>query len=427
MYITNMQVENFKSFDSISVSLQNMNVIIGANSSGKSNFVQVFAFLRDIERSGLDDAISLQGGAEYLTNASIGSTRPLRLSVTQSLSIPEENVSDTHDLQYTESTYVLAIVFDESSTGYRIDQDRQHIRFNMRERVQGKRGKKRASSGEFIINNREGKVEISIANSLELPIDTKKLSYLPYRLYTELSSTDLFSMPPEWTLLTNPILRLPWFPSFGDISIYDLDPKLAKRAARITGRAQLEEDGCNIAIVLKKILSNEDNRKRFILLIRDLLPFIKGVDVESIADKSVIFKIQEQYLHGKYFPSSLLSDGTISIAALIIALFFEDNKFVIFEEPERNIHPHLMSRLMNIMGDSSRKKQIVITTHNPEVLRNVDSKNILLATRNPEGFSVISRPFERSDIKLFLEEEIGIDELFVHDVLGMDQEALVRS
>src|SRR3989337_1324301 len=49
--------------------------------SRKSNLVQVFKFLRDIGEYGLDNAISMQGGAEYLRNAGTKSNIKLSLDV----------------------------------------------------------------------------------------------------------------------------------------------------------------------------------------------------------------------------------------------------------------------------------------------------------------------------------------------------------
>src|SRR3972149_11404679 len=81
MTIKTIKVKNFKSFKELQVDLGKFNVLIGANASGKSNFVQVFKFLRDIESHGLDNAISLQGGPEYLTSLNIGVTEHLSVEV----------------------------------------------------------------------------------------------------------------------------------------------------------------------------------------------------------------------------------------------------------------------------------------------------------------------------------------------------------
>lgn len=49
MAIKKIKIANFKSFKDVEVELGRFNVLIGANASGKSNFVQVFKFLRDIK------------------------------------------------------------------------------------------------------------------------------------------------------------------------------------------------------------------------------------------------------------------------------------------------------------------------------------------------------------------------------------------
>ena len=59
MSLKRIEVTNFKSFKELKVNLGKFNVIIGANASGKSNFVHIFEFLRDITATGLDNAVSV--------------------------------------------------------------------------------------------------------------------------------------------------------------------------------------------------------------------------------------------------------------------------------------------------------------------------------------------------------------------------------
>lgn len=114
-----------------------------------------------------------------------------------------------------------------------------------------------------------------------------------------------------------------------------------------------------------------------------------------------------------------MSDGTINITALIIILYFERKPLIIIEEPERTIHPHLISKIVDMMKDVSERfeKQIIVTTHNPEMVKYAGLENILLVNRNGEGFSQISRPFEKEEVKIFLENEMGIEELYVQNLL----------
>ena len=56
IFLKHLKVENFKSFKNLDLTFKQFNVVIGANASGKSNFVQIFNFLKDIREHGLDSA-----------------------------------------------------------------------------------------------------------------------------------------------------------------------------------------------------------------------------------------------------------------------------------------------------------------------------------------------------------------------------------
>jgi predicted ATPase len=71
------------------------------------------------------------------------------------------------------------------------------------------------------------------------------------------------------------------------------------------------------------------------------------------------------------------------------------------------------------MKESSERRQLMITTHSTEVVKHVSLEDILLITRDREGFSVISRPADKEEVRTFLENEIGIEELFVQNLLGL--------
>ncbi|MDA0769476.1 MAG: hypothetical protein BZY79_04920 [SAR202 cluster bacterium Casp-Chloro-G4] len=75
MAITKISISNFKSFqDTQEIELGKLNLLLGANASGKSNFVQLFQFLRDVATHGLEYAISVQGGVEYIKNVVVKSS-----------------------------------------------------------------------------------------------------------------------------------------------------------------------------------------------------------------------------------------------------------------------------------------------------------------------------------------------------------------
>ena len=77
MQIKTINVSNFKSFEEAGIELGKFNVLIGANASGKSNFITILQFLKDIVENGLDNAISMHGGVDYIRNITIGASKDL--------------------------------------------------------------------------------------------------------------------------------------------------------------------------------------------------------------------------------------------------------------------------------------------------------------------------------------------------------------
>ena len=53
MYVSEIRVKNFKTFDDVYLDLNNFNVLIGACGSGKTNFFQVFVFSKYLALSNI--------------------------------------------------------------------------------------------------------------------------------------------------------------------------------------------------------------------------------------------------------------------------------------------------------------------------------------------------------------------------------------
>jgi hypothetical protein len=53
------------------------------------------------------------------------------------------------------------------------------------------------------------------------------------------------------------------------------------------------------------------------------------------------------------------------------------------------------------------------------VVKHASLEHLLLVSRDPEGFSVLSRPADKEEVRTFLENEIGIEELYIQNLLGL--------
>ncbi|HII75766.1 MAG TPA: AAA family ATPase [Methanolinea sp.] len=417
MPIQELAVSNFKSFRHLEIQPDNFNVIIGSNASGKSNFIQVIKFIRDIAKYGLSNAISLQGGVEYLRNTRIGAGEPFSINIRYLL---EEQKTDIVAMsggfpvsfRPREICYAFSLAFPDAGETFEIASDALEVEGEFFRQEEGEQ--RSAGTGTIALVRAGGPIQYCICPPKGLELREEEL--FPYYF----QRVDI----PEGTLLMTLPLFVPGIPSlewiFRGMKVFDFDPRLLKKAVPIMGKTDLEKDGSNLAIVIKRILEDPGKKETFTRLLRDVLPFVDDVAVEKFMDMSLFLKLREVYSREKYLPASMISDGTINICALLIALYFEERPVTIIEEPERNIHPYLISRLVEMLKDASRSKQVIVTTHNPEMVKHVDIHDILLISRDSEGFSRLIRPANKKEIRAFLEDEIGIEELFIQNMLGIE-------
>lgn len=61
-----IEIEGYKSINSANVDLKPINILIGANGSGKSNFISFFDFLNRLYNRNLNDYIALTGGSDKI-------------------------------------------------------------------------------------------------------------------------------------------------------------------------------------------------------------------------------------------------------------------------------------------------------------------------------------------------------------------------
>ena len=417
-----IRIANFKSFADQTVELNGFNLLVGANASGKSNFVQAFKFLRDIATHGLEDAISLQGGVEYLPNIQIGDTQPLIFHVT----VQQDMTCSIHDRRYRIHSfdYGFHLQFAKRGNSYTVVRDRMILTY-WREEISleemtdpvavAERRADYSPRSTLEMKNSDGRLEI-LSNSAE-----------PEPLFTPheidfLKSTGKRSLSKRRLLLESPLANFfaeSMWDWYREISIYDMDPQKAKRVIPVAGRSNLETDGGNLAIVLRNLLDDENARRSLRNLCRDNLPYFKDLAVEQLADRFISITLIEEYTEDKKLPAFLISDGTITIMALVVALYFQDRfQFQIFEEPERHLHPKVISGLMELFKEASQTKQILVTTHGPEMVKYAGIENILLVSRDKDGFSQITKPAESEHVRIFLENDLGVEDLFIDNLLS---------
>ena len=307
MIIDNIHASNFKSFEKLDIEFGNFNVLIGANAAGKSNFIQLLKFVKDIVSHGIENAIQLQGGTEFLTNYDL-----------------KENPIN---IEFQPNNDLISI----------------------------------------LINNDQ-----IIKQSIELSKKTLESKF----------------------------------------KIFDFNFDLAKSPSSIETMFELEENGSNLPVVLKNIFKDENKKRSFLNYLQFVLPFVSDINSKDYFDNHLMISLKEVFNINKMLPGSMLSDGTISIICIVAALFFDNSDLAVFEEPDRSVHPQTHEKLVKLFYEASEEKQIFMSTHNPEILKYCRLDDIYLLSRNDKGYSEIKNVRDYQTLKLFLDQDMGIDQIF---------------
>lgn len=411
--IKRLSVSNFKSINKSDVALGDFNVIVGPNASGKSNFLSVFRFLRDVGEMGLRNAISVQGGPSYFRNLRLGDKKNFELSIELTGEHVRRQILGEQKkfLRPMDIRYEFALD-SHTNMRFKVLKDQLTESYTVYQEVMGQNPRP-AGKGKFVLEAHKGRIK-RISHSSNEKISSLKDNILPEVIFRP----DVGGFP-HGLLVEQPVLSLCVPPFLERIGVYDIDPKLGHKPSQVTGRADLEENGSNLPIVLRDILENRESRRKLLNLVRDLLPFVEGMEVKRFIDRSLMLGVRERYSQRQSLPASLLSDGTINIAAIIVALYFEGKSVIAIEEPEQNIHPYLISKLVNMMRDvtSSGRTQVLLSTHSPEIIRHCKVSELLFISRNEGGFSEVSKPADKAEVQKFLKAKMGLEDLFINSLL----------
>lgn len=435
MKLCNISVQNFRTFDNLELELNELNVVIGANASGKSNLLDIIKFIGDLSEYGLEDAIYLQGGIEEIKNRSIGENENFSLGfkaddINKGTIIPSPiDYNEDYLLEFHITSFEYFFELDLDSGEYKVIDEDLEITWEIAKIK--KNGSDKESPDEVLETNpgiRIYREDESYNYTIEYPDiemsekEFKKKAF-PFAVLPRIEEFDCGQK--ELIIETiHETLFKSVKESLSSTTVYNFEPHNVKTGSQVTGTKELESDGSNLSIVLEDIGKNSEKRKDFNNLAKELIPFTEDYSVKKNEDRSFHLRIQETFFSSQeetdknLASPSMISDGTVNIYALIVALYFESNPLIGIEEPEKNIHPALLSKVVRMMEESSAKKQIIATTHEPRLLKEIELDDILMIKRNEEGFSQVTKPKNNELISRFLDENIGIEELMKDNMMG---------
>ena len=156
---------------------------------------------------------------------------------------------------------------------------------------------------------------------------------------------------------------------FADIQRVVPDPERLRSYSDVRVVQRMGDHGENFAALVRTICQDAETKDAYLSWLRQLRPEdVDDVGVLSGAVGEPLFMLREG---GQEFPAPVLSDGTLRFAALAAAFFQPDMpRLMTMEEIENGVHASRLRLLVELLRSQAetRGTQIVATTHSPTVL-----------------------------------------------------------
>jgi len=344
MIVSQIKLKNWRNFSSIEVPLRQRQFIVGPNTSGKSNFLDVFRFLRDIAKSeggGLQKAVKKRGGLSKLR--CLAARRDPEISLEISLSNAEDE----------EPVWRYALGIKQESRGYR----QPYVSFE-----------KVWFEGKKILSRPD--------NEDKKDPDRLKQTYLEQvNTNAEFRDISRFLESLNYIHLVPQLLR---FAEFIQGGIVEDDPfgqgflvRISKTHSRVQkSRLAKIEDALKIAVPQLQQLKFE----------RD-----KDTGQPHLAALYNHWRANAGWQREDQF-----SDGTLRLIGLLWALL-ESDSLLLLEEPELSLNNGIVSHLAPLIYrmQRQRKRQVLISTHSETLLgdKGIDGREVILLSPSLEGSS----------------------------------------
>jgi predicted ATPase len=120
----------------------------------------------------------------------------------------------------------------------------------------------------------------------------------------------------------------------------------------------------------------------------------------------------------KWLQWSQLSDGTKRLFYIISHLTYQKDSIFLIEEPELGIHPHQLYNLMRFIKKEAETKQIIVTTHSPQVLNVLHSDEleriiVCEATENGTKMRHLT-PQQTKRAQKYMASELSLGDYWLH-------------
>lgn len=360
--LKHIKVEGFKSIAKLDLPMENINILIGANGSGKSNLISLFTFLSYLSKGKLRNYIETEGGAERFFHFGTKHTSHMMFDLKVGM--------NGYHVEFSPNLDDDSLVFNKeyctietSSKIWRLEPRKGESGF-IREKV-SERGYVEKYTHEFLEK-----------------------------------------------------CRVYHFHDTGNQARF-------KKTNKLVNYHYLEKDAANIAPFLYHLKNSRMDRYRqsyqqIVSTIQTVAPFFHDFYLEPTGedgDESILLR----WTHTKHdapFSANVLSDGTarfICLATLFLQPESHRPDTIILDEPELGLHPAALDVLADIIYATAKDTQVICSTQSV-TFANLFAPEEFIVADAENGVSRFRR-LEKESLDHWL-EEYGMGDIWAKNLIG---------
>ena len=356
-----LTIVGFKSIERLDdFPLRSLNVLIGANGAGKSNFVAYFKMLSELVEGRLQNWTTKQGTADRILSFGIKETDSLKSFIQFGLN---------GYLFILEPTVEGAFSFSSEKLYF-----------------------KGPYYGDKWINLGSGHTEAKLKEKYENSGANSEADYC----YSSISAWKVYH--------------------FHDTS----ETAAVKRVGSLHDNEYLRTDASNLAAFLYKLREEaSETYKQIVKTISLAIPFFDDFILKPkelpTGEEQIQLMWRQKDSDYPFLPSQL-SDGSIRFICLVTALLQPNPpSTIIIDEPELGLHPYAITLLGGLLRSASTRMQVIVSTQSVPLVNEFDIEDLIVVERE-DGATVFKRHTE-NEFESWL-EDYSVGELWEKNILG---------
>jgi predicted ATPase len=358
--LKSIEIKGYKSIANQKILLENINIIIGANGSGKSNFISFFKMLNHFSTGGLQAFIGKEGSAQSLLYYGYKMT----LLLNASLEFLVDGHTDIYSFSLVKAVQNMLIFSEEIEI---IDGEKKELGSGYKESI---------LSEERNYKNWVLKKTLNLCHCYQFH-DTSIMANIRNVAYIE-NNKYLYS-------------------DGSNLAAY---------------------------LYMLKNKSDEYWRyyKRIVEKIQYIMPQFDDFSLEpqELNSRYISLNWREKGVNDYLFGPHQISDGSLRFMALTTLLLQPPDRLpniIVIDEPELGLHPQAIDLLGNMINTAGKYAQIIVATQAPRLVDSFEVENIIVVERDEQNKCSVFKKLDTTDLALWL-EDYSLSQLWEKNILG---------